>query len=139
VDVQLFRGCPIFPLIRSIINTAPELLPKIPLTAKVGVEFSVDLRPLINDEQHHAYSVTVQNLPAGLTLNNFILIDILTPAGTTTIQLTATDQLASSNQLALVINIAASDQHKENKSIGAFVLLTLSRLLLRVYRQGYRV
>lgn len=124
--------------IRSIVNTAPALVAKTPLTAKVGVEFSVDLRTLITDEQQHTYSVTAQNLPAGLRLNDFILSGIPTQAGSTTIQLTATDQLTASSQLALVINIAAADQQPESKSGGAWALLTLSLLLLRVYRQGYR-
>ena len=78
------------------------------------------------DEQQHAYSVTAQNLPTGLTLNNFFLSGIQTQAGTTTNQLTTTDQLAASNQLALLINIAADEQQKENKSGDAFALPTLS-------------
>lgn len=114
------------------VNAAPALTGNASLTAKVGQSFAIDLNTLITDAEKHRINLAVTALPAGLSINGAVISGTPTAQGSSSVQLTATDELGARSVTTLTLNIAAEDK-KSGGSLGWawLVLLMLAQIRRR--------
>lgn len=112
------------------VNAAPALTGSSSASGKVQQSFSLDLNTIITDAEKHNFTLSVQGLPAGLSLNGAVISGTPTAAGSATVTVTAIDELGARNQLTLSLNIVGEDK-KGGGSVGFGLVALLALLGLR--------
>lgn len=112
------------------VNAAPVLTGSSSASGKVNQSFALDLNTLITDAEKHRITLSVQGLPAGLSLNGAVISGTPTAAGSATVMVTAIDELGARSQLSLSLQIAPEDK-KSGGSVGFGLVALLALLGLR--------